>query len=206
MPANSMLLWAGHKWWGERAAGSCQARMWFHGYFWVPGWVVAAVYTRLRDNQHGLVTVTRRPAGGTAFPLRQESPRVSLQNTTVAQDAFVSVKFRLCTHYHFPLFPPQSCQMERDSLCRFSELLNFNQVEEDNALHTKHCHLFAPSSSTHKERWGCTCTVHLCGGLEYYIHPQLVLLHLDGNILMSSIPLYNVTRAEIKRMHRIYTL
>lgn len=77
---------------------------------------------------------------------------MSLQNATVAQDAFVSIKLRLCTHYHFPLFPPQSCQMERDSLRHFSELLNFNQVEEDNALHTKRCHLFARSSSIQKER------------------------------------------------------
>ena len=76
---------------------------------------------------------------------------MSPQNTIVARDAFVSVKLGLYTHYHFSLFSPQSCQMERDSLRCFSELLNFNQAEEDNALHTKHCHLFA-HSVVHKKK------------------------------------------------------
>lgn len=45
--------------------------------------------------------MTRRLARGTVFPLQQEIARVSLQNAAVARDAFVRVKLRLCTRYHF---------------------------------------------------------------------------------------------------------
>ncbi|XP_009316824.1 PREDICTED: biorientation of chromosomes in cell division protein 1 [Pygoscelis adeliae] len=90
------------------------------------------LYTQLGDSQDRLVLVTRCPAGGTAFPLQQESARVSPQNPTVARDAFVSVKLGLCTYYRFSLFSPQSCQMDRDSLRRFSELLSFNQPAYQN--------------------------------------------------------------------------
>ncbi|XP_009284279.1 PREDICTED: biorientation of chromosomes in cell division protein 1 [Aptenodytes forsteri] len=51
-------------------------------------------YTQLGDSQDRLVLVTRCPAGGTAFPLQQESARVSPQNTTVARDAFVSPAYQ----------------------------------------------------------------------------------------------------------------